>query len=85
MVVVEGKSLLLQQENTNGGSHSAEWIKNRILESTTLVQENMHVTVAGVCIDNTNTNKNAWTTVKEDRPEMFLYGCAAQHTHFTYS
>jgi len=81
MAVVGGKSLLLQQENKTGGSHSAEWIKKRILESTTLVQENMHVTVAGVCTDNTNTNKNAWTQVKEDRPEMFLYGCAAHALH----
>jgi hypothetical protein len=66
MVVVGGKSLLLQQENTNGVSHSTEWIRKCILESMTLVQENMHVTVAGVCTKNTDTNKNAWTAVKED-------------------
>jgi hypothetical protein len=41
----------------------------------------MHVTVAGVCTKNTNTNKNAWTAVKEDWSEMFLYGCAAHELH----
>jgi hypothetical protein len=81
MVVVGGKSLLLQQENTQGGSHSAEWITKRILETTALVQEKMHVVVAGVCTDNTNTNKNAWTACKAERPEMFLYGCAAHALH----
>ncbi len=47
----------------------------------TLVQENMHVTMARYCTDNTNTNKNAWTVVKEDQPEMFFYGCAAHALH----
>ena len=68
-------SFILERINTGAQSHNAEWISRDIMR----VIDKTSAKVAGVVTDNTNTNKGAWTILRQKYPKKFFYGCVA-HT-----
>jgi hypothetical protein len=71
-----GETIFLKSDETGSQSHDANWISNEIVK---VIDENPFL--VGVCTDNTSANTSAWDRLKEMKPLLFAYGCAAHITH----
>ena len=82
-MAVSGDKALFIESVTKDNSHDAEWLSN---DMTRVIGKLEHrgrnaPSVAGVVMDNTNTNKLMWANLSVKYPWMFVYGCASHALH----